>query len=390
MNSQSWVEALNINPDSLSEWSAQAPAGMPLLVWCLEQGHVSIENYFSWAQEFFGLPVLDSQFFSQLDSALLEESRHAGTWHPWRFPVDKWDNVTIVACVEPPTDQDHPEVSYVLADPRAMISAWGPVTTTGVRPISDEKTPTDMPAGFSDSAKPFVLNLEGDLFGNTKTHHTSTKIALEPEPVLAEPPPSTPPPAFEDDEMLVARESIEPPELTTVSIKQPKLKVVSNEDAPKAPPAPVKSEPLPGNEQEAVQAAFKEIVTKYPHALLMKSIGTKAVLNNFHGSLKVANPDNIAVDLSYPTFLRIVNKTGLPYHGYLIDSPAHREYFEGLGLQGLPGCVTAIPIKHKGNVVGMLVAFGGSDLLKTEFMNFVSQIAARLSQVISSSWAKAS
>ena len=65
MNStQNWVEALKINPEKLSVWSAQAPSGMPLLVWCLEKGHVSQADYLAWASQAYGLPVLANEFFT--------------------------------------------------------------------------------------------------------------------------------------------------------------------------------------------------------------------------------------------------------------------------------------------------------------------------------------
>jgi hypothetical protein len=100
---QNWVEALNISPETLGQWSAQAPSGTPLLVWCLEQGHIPVESYFKWAQATFEVPVLDSSFFTKgFDAAFVTNARNSGNWYPWQYPVDNWEGVTLVACVEVP------------------------------------------------------------------------------------------------------------------------------------------------------------------------------------------------------------------------------------------------------------------------------------------------
>src|ERR1700730_12075108 len=110
MDSQeTWVEALNISSESLSEWGAQAPATVPLLVWCLEMGLVPCEDYLACASERFELPVLINAFFHSFDHHQFEAERQNGIWNPWLFPVGKWDDVTLIACVEPPAEP--PEVA---------------------------------------------------------------------------------------------------------------------------------------------------------------------------------------------------------------------------------------------------------------------------------------
>jgi hypothetical protein len=366
----SWVEALNISPENLSQWSSQAPAGKPLLVWCLEQGHVQLEDYFAWAQEFFKLPILDPSFLPQVDPKLIEQAKAEGVWHPWRFPIEKWDDVTIVACIEPVTDQDHPTMSFVLTDPRAMSAVWEPsLTHENIPPSAPEVS--DEPQGFTAVTKPFTLNLEGDLFAanpNVESHAT---------PPMAEPP-SPPPPAMEDDSLLIGM-PVNVPEPTVI---KPVLKVVPNEE----PAMDVK----PGEIEPAIDKAFSEILAKYNHVVLMKVSKQKANLFKADQQLKGVNRDLASIELSYPTFLRIVSKTTLPYHGYLVDSPAHRDFFTALGLKELPGCVTAVPVKHNNQVLGIVVAIGSSDLLKNESLNLVSAVTMKLAPYLVGNWSKAS
>ncbi|NJM10339.1 MAG: hypothetical protein HC883_05655 [Bdellovibrionaceae bacterium] len=146
---QSWAEALNIKPESLAQWSSQAPAGTPLLVYCLEHGHVPLAEYWAWAQDHFGLAVLQSHYFQQaFDPSFLEQARLSGNWHPWCFPIEQWDDVTFVACVEPQDrsqdksqyNDENSRVRYVLADPRLMREAWG-ATSTNIKTPSIGSSP---------------------------------------------------------------------------------------------------------------------------------------------------------------------------------------------------------------------------------------------------------
>src|SRR5690348_14073326 len=94
-----WAEGLKISPEKLKAWEALVPDGVPLLIWCLEQEHVPLSAYLHWAQDFYGLPVLDTEFFAQFFKAsFLAEQRATGLWTPWCYPVARWEDVTVVAC----------------------------------------------------------------------------------------------------------------------------------------------------------------------------------------------------------------------------------------------------------------------------------------------------
>lgn len=438
-NARSWVEALNISPENLTKWSSEAPDGKPLLVYCLEQGHIEAEPYFAWAKEFFQIPVLDSAFFPRIDAQMVQHAKSEGSWHPWRFPIDKWDDVTIVACVEPVTDQDHPHISFVLADPRAMSAAWGPNATHAPSTESEasisfsppeasvasfsipepempaasesdasENTPveevasvTEEPIGFSTETKPFVLNLEGDLFG-PNTHVTSPTAQPIAEPA------SPPPPAMEDDSLLLSianfspeGEKMEMPSIPVIDaeaeepVQAPVPPPPASKPALKVVPKPVEEEPVvaaakPGEENSVIDKAFGDVLEKYNYCLLMKVSDQKAKLFKADPNLKVTNAAHTTVELSYPTFLRIVSKTGMPYHGYLVDSPAHRDFFNAFGISELPGCVTAVPVKKDNKVFGMLIGIGTSELLKNDNLAIVSTAAARSASTIINLWSKAS
>ncbi len=173
---ENWVEALQIDPEKLNEWSSLAPEGVPMLVWCLQEGHISADQYLAWATRRYELPVVRAEYFSgAFDSAIalqLHKDVSAGgrEWSPWFFPVEKWENITLVACVEPPPDFEESGFRCVLADARALKEAWHKFMAPSEGTSAGLITAPEMPIGMETSqiqtvVKPFKLsldNLEGD------------------------------------------------------------------------------------------------------------------------------------------------------------------------------------------------------------------------------------
>ncbi len=127
-----------------------------------------------------------------------------------------------------------------------------------------------------------------------------------------------------------------------------------------------------------IDQAFADVVATYQHAFMIRITGEIAKLHRFSSSMTVNTPVP-EINLAYPSFLRILNKTGMPYHGYLVDSPLHREFFKALGMDDLPECVTAVPIRSRIGVWGVLVGLGSSSLQDLESLKTVENAAQPLS-----------
>lgn len=425
---QNWVEALNINPESLTEWSAKAPAGKPLLVYCLEQGLIPLREYFAWASEHFGLPVLDAAYFHKaFDPEFLDKARATGAWNPWCYPVDQWEDVTIVACVEPPQEHDEKTVRYVLTDPNALREFWGG-TGTSIRPsanktveppalklkvppippppvpkaaaeppMSDEKTPVEepslaeeLPNGLKLQPKPYILHLD----------ETTVNFNINNAPAK----PSVPPPAMPPEEP-VAKEEVESEASIHIGAKTtvtppapaPELKLVEVKAEPEAKPpaAPAKPQATPAasgkpvSEEQATQELFASLAERYQGVAVMKVSNQSAHLYKHDSKITPSSETAATLNLSYPTFLRIVSKTSQPYHGYLVDSPAHREFFEGLGFHELPKCVTALPIRVNEKIWGMVIAMGEEENQKMESLAFMQEHCEKYVSAMTPAWSKA-
>lgn len=334
-NQQAWVEALNIRAENVNEWSASAPEGTPLLVWCLVEGHIQAHEYLMWASEHYGLPVLSSAFFESepfLPQQFLNMTAQT-EWQPWCFPVYQWENVTFVACTEPPANQD-PQLRYVLADPRVLKEIWE--THLGEQPSPSSLS--EGPMGISlDSPPPFKLNLDENM-----------EIAIPPVPEAKE----------------------EPTQIIQ--------------------PSPVAIKRRQNQDEQSVEKVFSEIKNTYSHACILKCDGNVAHLYKWDDSLTPKAPDQVQLNQGFPSFIRIVSQTLLPYHGFLVDTPTHRDFFHSLGLEGLPGCITAVPLKHGDVLLGVLLAIGDENLQAIENMRVVEDAAENLMTAIGTSWLKAS
>ncbi len=358
---QTWVEALNINPEKLAQWSAEAPEGKPILVHCIEQGYLEYGEYMRWAQGQFGLAVLQPHFFQgAFDSSELEKVKNNGEWQPWIFPVQQWEGITFVACVEPPSERAE-NVRFVLADPRAMSEVWGGHSLP--QEVAATERPdigAEMPEGLAPDAKPFVLDLDNATF-NIGPATEIKAMPTEAPPVQA----------------------------------APELKIVPPTPAA-APPAPViatkRIQPQPkGSPQEeaAIGELFSSLCERFQNAFIMKVDDQHARLYKWDSNLSPVDLEKSVVNLSYPTFLRIVSRTGQPYHGYLVDSPAHKELFANLGYPNLPSSITALPVKFESHLWGFVIAIGQQEDQKMESLTFAQETVEKLLNIVYDTWSKA-
>jgi hypothetical protein len=445
VQTQAWVEALKISSKKLKEWSALAPDGVPVLVYVLQEGHASTEQYLAWASQHYNLPVLGEDFFKNAfdtDNARSLQFTVMYDWKPWVFPVEQWDGVTYVACVEPIDVNLGEGVRFVLADPRIMQAYWTQMassfTGTSLDKLKPDGDKAEAPIGLNSNniGQPFKLDLgtmdESQLF-RTEAPAADAPSAPAPETVKESPPGDSlglqltipkmaPVSLIEDAESSplhrMPSETSEPklePEMPAGMKAPPPIPAAAPAPVAKAPPpipgAPAKTAPaipMPAANPEIkpkpvvlekpapppiakeqasgnVEEVFATLKGVYQHVFLMKCSGGKAHLYKWDPELKPANK-TVAVDLAFPTFLRIISKTHLPYHGYLVDSPAHREFFNELKIADLPGCVTALPINGDNELLGVLVCVGEESLQKLDFLRKAEAMALGLLNSLRTTW----
>jgi hypothetical protein len=121
-----WAKALQISKASIEEWLTVAPIEESFTFWCLFTGRLPLSDYFGWAMDHYGLAFLEAEYFKQVPNQQLWKQIHSvANWSPWMLPIEQWDGVVFIACVEPPTDMQWSfPVSFVLADPNMLEHLW--------------------------------------------------------------------------------------------------------------------------------------------------------------------------------------------------------------------------------------------------------------------------
>src|SRR5271154_5402920 len=100
-----WVPALQVRESQFEEWKALAPKQESFTYWCLKTGRLAAHAYFDWAREHYGIAKVESGYFKHRPSFdLWSQIQTVANWSPWMLPLEQWDGVIFIGCVEPPTE----------------------------------------------------------------------------------------------------------------------------------------------------------------------------------------------------------------------------------------------------------------------------------------------
>ncbi|MBX7232189.1 MAG: hypothetical protein K1X29_08910 [Bdellovibrionales bacterium] len=121
-----WVQALYIEPSTFHKWALEAPKQESITFWCLDRGLIRSHDYFSWAMDFFGLPMLRSEYFAQAyNFSFWQQIKSVANWSVAMIPLSQWDGVVFIATVEPPEESHWSfPVQYVLATSGDLKKLW--------------------------------------------------------------------------------------------------------------------------------------------------------------------------------------------------------------------------------------------------------------------------
>lgn len=122
-----WVLPLNIKAADVDHWKLEIKAGENLTFWALEKGRLDWSKYQQWAMEFYQLCSIHDDYFREpapLEFWKLIQS--VANWSPSLLPLEQWDGIIFIGCVEPPPADLHWSfpVQYVLASPTALKTQW--------------------------------------------------------------------------------------------------------------------------------------------------------------------------------------------------------------------------------------------------------------------------
>ncbi len=95
-------------------------------------------------------------------------------------------------------------------------------------------------------------------------------------------------------------------------------------------------------------------------------------------SVKGEHPDPIQLD--DPSVFRIVYRSALPYHGYVVTNPTNQKFFNEFSRGMLPKHMTIMPIMIEKQMCGMLLAISNQDVQLRQSLRMMERLAFELSR----------
>lgn len=363
-----WAKALQIPKALLDEWLTIAPIEESFTFWCLFTGRISVDNYFRWAKENYGIAFLEAGYFQQEPNRQLWSQIHSvANWSPWLLPIEQWDGVVFVACVEPPLEHTWSfPVSYVLADPNQLERLWqrlhnqditetmAAMTTSTTTEILDGKTLFDIPVGLQKAGDGSASPLDGPMGLNISNLHlgADTQEATSPLPPDIEMP------------TAVTAAPLSPPEAEPQSNLGP-IDMAAGPD----------QIAVATTDEQCLAWFFKQLRSRFSTGVAM--IYNKNYLSGWKwdSGLTPTNPQ-LAIAFDGPSLFRITARTLRSYHGHVVDNPIHQAFFKAWGFTNPPAHITAVPIIVAGGFHGVFVCIS-NESLGVDALEFAERIAGQ-------------
>lgn len=91
---------------------------------------------------------------------------------------------------------------------------------------------------------------------------------------------------------------------------------------------------------------WKQAQTVFCTSMILQVKEGKIYHDTCSGRMKVKDSSKELADLNDYSLFKVVQK-GHPYHGFIVDTPANKKFFNNIGWDSYPKHVTAIPIKNE-------------------------------------------
>lgn len=389
-----WTERFN--------FSDEHQATSEVLFAALAQGRISEAEYISWAQDAYQLPFVTAEFFAiPPDRQFWDRVKDVHPWTPNLFPLADWSGVLLIACVEPPAHLDlksphrfllatarnlqmqwqalnpepirqvpspAPQVEQVLQDRGTLIGEaipdLGAELPDGVLPnyaldgIAEGAPAPEIPAPpIFDPVMdmPDGIGIGGQNLGQQLPPLSTMPDGfahLTPPPVVhvhrTSPPP--PPPA----ELIENRDFVSEPSITMTMTNSP-------DPAWIIPTDPVSLDRCM-NLDELNLHTLSTVCRHFTGGIIMMKDAHGAMKpGRFTQPFRTPRKEFGAIKFDEPSIFRIVNRTLLPYHGYVTPAPENDRFFKAF-LGGMaPTHITIVPVLANKEMVGMIVGIADSE-----------------------------
>jgi hypothetical protein len=440
-----WLAALNIPAKDSEGWMILKPATDPLTFWALEQGYLKTPEYLNWARNYYGLPVLNSEYVEQpIDRSLWKKVESVANWSPNLLPLQEWDGVIFVGCVEPDEDVKWSfPVSYILCAPNDLKTLWlayqsqedgkaefpslpkitpvasGPVVASAIAapappPVAPKAPETgdftlDLDLKIEAPKGGVKFELE-DMAPPSLSETRPPKLDLVQSTGLGE---EKPPAVAADSGPMGLSLNLAPPPIPAKAPAAKPVVALVEEVALEMESHPKPTAPAETSSAESTGLGFAK--KKAPATLdQAHSINEalawfhKSIENYYAGVIYLAYESNmlrplkasdnlkpvgdsalLSVDPNKASVFRIVKRTNMPYHGPVVDSELNKSFFESWGFTTYPAVVTALPLMVSGNSIGQILALGDDKCSPQEVLQMLERLTEKLGPALAQLQSKA-
>lgn len=310
-------------------------------------------------------PILSKNFFSEHapDAGFFSKWRDQAPWAENCLPIYEWQGVLFVGCLFVPEKfpKLFEKVIFVLCDPESLKEVWYEYqgTVVGRPAVALKPAPLlDAPDGFLGDMGPSApeeISMDGLVLNENSPNEDApaNEISLE---------------AVEDSDFLALDSRQAPPVLeeTTMPVLETKtIQQKSENTSVKSGDSEITRRSLLSLQSTSrptlktfVETLYEEMGAHFQKSMVLLKDGDSMKPWNWNSHFQSPADSSESVSLSVPSPWRIVMKTHMPYHGYLIPNEPSTRFFEIWNNSQTPDHLTLTPIVVEEHVIGMVLGIG--------------------------------
>lgn len=323
------ITKFNLDPISLDKWYQNQIPGRSLLFWCLKKEKINCDQYLNWAQNYYKLPIINSSFFQKKpDLNMWKELHLFSFWSPEIIPIAKWNNITYIACLEPPENLTlNTSIQFVLTSINNLEIWWNKLKSIDFKNSIKEESKANILENKQKNKN------EADEDNNTYINEENTQNVQ-----------------FNDNISY----------MHTVKIDN-----IEKFNDPK----------------QIAYDKFNIMKKYYNKSMILKIVDSNTLIpwiwDKNWGDKK--NNQNMNYPLNHPSIFKIVQKTKKPYHGYIVANEINNTFFNDWNNSQIPEHITICPLIEKEQIIGMILGIGDDKIKYNESLNFMEQISKEIS-----------
>lgn len=413
MIQQSWTLYFKNKINQIEEAYRKQPSrDLSLLGYAIKNKFITTQEYLTWAQKSFDLPIVTHSFFQEHPNSYTDWNnwKNLYAWNLEIQPLASWDGHLLVGCLEIPNNFPiELKPIFLLCDFNDLENSWklksNPNSQTK-KPqdfskqslkiqvlnesnnnsnhddilLSDEtpeipdanepQEPLEMPVGLPDDLAPFV--------------EAKTEITIDPVPIAV---------AKTEQTQTHATAQVIKSELSQVT-KTQQVTTTSGSTAQKADNAKYILNALfdknSNQFRDKANALFKKLNTHFEKSMILTLDAEELNLHPYmwDNHFVQMTDTNSNISLSTPSVFNIVQNTQKPFHGPIVVNDINEKYFDNWNQGTLPAHITIIPLIINSKAAGMILSIGEKSCYNFGVLKFaensVADFANELATIIES------